>query len=192
MNDETPRGRILIVDDEEMNLEIFSTVLTAEGHTVFKARDGVEAFDKFEKVEPDLLLLDLAMPRLNGYEACAQFRRNPKGRQIAILIATGNSELENRAEAYRVGADDFLPKPVGRLELVIRVRALLRMREYKIAAERHRAMIAAASAEVANIAHEIEAARDALPQPAGTPTASHLEAALAACRRLDQHLTPPQ
>ncbi len=188
MNNKTLRGRILIVDDEEMNLEFLSNVLTAEGHTVFKARDGIEAFDKINKVDFDLVLLDLAMPQLNGLEVCHYLRRNPKGRQVAILIVTGNSEVENRTSAYQVGADDFLPKPVGQLELVSRVRALLRLRDYKFAAERQQAAAIAARGEVVKIIRAIEETKDALMQPTKTPVSPFLDDVLDACRRLEQHL----
>ena len=188
VSDEKIHGRILIVDDEEINLDLFSMVLAAEGNLVFKARDGVDALEKFEKVAPDLVLLDLAMPRLNGYAVCSHLRRTPEARNVPILIVTGIGELENRKEAYQVGADDFLTKPVSELELGVRVQALLRLRSYKLAAERHQAAAAATLAEITKIRHGIVAARDAALQSTSTRVAPPLEEALAACLRLESQL----
>ena len=126
------------------------------------------------------------MPRLNGYAACVQIRQNPKAQYAAILVVTGHGELEDRTEAYQVGADDLLLKPVSRLELISRVRALLRMRDYKITAARYQGAIATALGETAAIAQAIEATRAGLVRPPGISAVPHLDAALVACRRLEQ------
>ena len=129
------------------------------------------------------------MPRLNGYAACVQIRQNPKAQYAAILVVTGHGELEDRTEAYQVGADDLLLKPVSRLELISRVRALLRMREYKITTDRYQGAIAAALGETANIVQAIEAKRAGLGQLPRISAVPHLDTAVAACRRLEQQLS---
>ncbi len=121
----TTSGRILIVDDNEQNLDIYEAVLKEQHYGVTKARDGIEAIDRFEKYQPDLLIVDLMMPRLNGLDFCAHLRRSPHGRTVPILVLTGLDEPAARQKALQNGANDFLAKPFQNAVLFEHIRALL-------------------------------------------------------------------
>lgn len=125
----TTRSCILIVDDDEQSLDIYDELFRQEGYTVIKARDGVEALDRFTKCPADLVIVDLMMPRLNGLEFCARFRRNPNARSVPILVLTGLNEPETRQKALQYGASDFLAKPYTAAVLLEHVRALLAARK---------------------------------------------------------------
>ena len=122
-----PVIKVLLADDEERNLEFFEQVLKAEGYVVIKAHDGIEALDKFDKSQPDIVLVDLMMPRLNGYEVCARLKRNPRARGVPIILLSGLDEEETKPTALRHGADAFLSKPVDAETVLAHVRALLRL-----------------------------------------------------------------
>jgi len=119
--------KVLIVDDEDQNLDFFEQVLTGESFTVAKAHDGLEALDKFEKFAPDIVLLDLMMPRLNGYEVCSRLKRHPQARKVPIILLSALDEIEVQPMALQSGANIFLHKPVGAETLAANVRALLRL-----------------------------------------------------------------
>jgi|YelNatPaOPRAMG01_1025707.scaffolds.fasta_scaffold01922_18 two-component system cell cycle response regulator len=123
-----PAIKVLVVDDEEANLDFFETVLTREQFTIVKARDGIEALAKFDQYQPDLILLDLMMPRLNGYDVCARLRRHPRGRHVPIIMLTGLEKNDTQPAALECGVDDFLTKPVEREELLAHIHALLKLR----------------------------------------------------------------
>jgi DNA-binding response OmpR family regulator len=116
---------ILLVDDDEANLELVRDMLQPEGCTIVPARDGVEALAKYDQYQPDLVLLDLMLPRLNGYEVCAHLRNHAGSRAVPIIMMTGLQEGEVKARAMETGVDDFLLKPVNHRELVDRIRARL-------------------------------------------------------------------
>ena len=118
-------ARILIVDDEELNLVLIEEILAGENLLITKARDGIEALDKFDKFQPDLVLLDLLMPRLNGFEVCAQIKRSAAGRTVPVIILTSLDESEAETEVRRRGADGLLNKLFLYETLVDRIRTLL-------------------------------------------------------------------
>jgi CheY-like chemotaxis protein len=110
-----PSGLVLVVDDEADLLEIVSDRLRGEGYRVETARDGVEALDRVREVRPDCIILDLKMPRLGGFEALAELRREAPAAYVIVLTGSPNRPL---AEACRArGADDFLLKPFDPREL---------------------------------------------------------------------------
>jgi len=117
-------ARILIIEDERPMRTALVDVLEAEGHRVFTAADGEEGLQRALAEKPDLILLDLMMPRLDGYAVCAELRRlaNP----VPILILTAKGQLEDRVKGLDLGADDYLVKPFSTEELLARVRAVLR------------------------------------------------------------------
>jgi DNA-binding response OmpR family regulator len=123
-----PRAHILLVDDEEINLTLLERILTLEHYSIAKARDGIEALDKFEKYQPDLVILDLVMPRLNGYEVCVRLKRLPSAKSVPILLLTSMSDDDSRQKALRSGVDDFLTKPFHCTDLLQHIRALLARR----------------------------------------------------------------
>ncbi|MCB9841502.1 MAG: response regulator [Phycisphaeraceae bacterium] len=127
---------LLIVDDNEQNLELLQAYLEDLGCGVLVARDGQEALDQVEKRLPDLVLLDVMMPRMSGFQACARIKGNPATRDIPILMVTALNEVGDVERAVECGADDFLTKPVNRLELLTRVRSQLKIRIVKRQLER--------------------------------------------------------
>ena len=122
--------KILIADDEETIRFVLSQMLEREGLEVVTAKDGAEAVERFQEVEPDLVILDIVMPRMNGFEACRKIKADPDNRLTPIIIVTSSSAADNRMKGLEAGADDFLSKPVDRTEMIARVRSLLRIKRY--------------------------------------------------------------
>ena len=122
--------KILIVDDEEKNIRLLRAMLTAEKYQIFEALSGEQALQSVIAVNPDLILLDVMMPGINGFDVCRKLKRADKTKMIPIVMVTALSEKKHRIEALDAGADDFLSKPVDRSELVVRVKSLLRMKGY--------------------------------------------------------------
>jgi CheY-like chemotaxis protein len=115
-------GRILVTDDEGVNRRLFRSVLEAEGHHVLVAEDGVEALEKALGEHPDVILLDISMPRMDGLEVCRRLRQDLRTAHIPILIITALSTKEDRLQGIEAGANDFLTKPIEIDELRLRVR----------------------------------------------------------------------
>ncbi len=128
--------RILVVDDEAAFLRLLETILTRQGYEVFTAADGREALTEFARCEPDLVLLDVAMPYLNGMEVCRKLKQDPATRLTPVILVTGLAAKEDRVRGHEAGADDFLNKPVDRNELLARVRSLLNLKAYTDELER--------------------------------------------------------
>ena len=135
--DESIAGsKILVVDDNAQNLELLVAYLDSLPCEVSTAADGVEALQKVRDETPDLILLDIMMPRMSGFEACRKLKSDPQTRDVPIIMVTALNELGDIERAVDCGTDDFITKPVGRLELVTRVRSLLRVRHLKGELER--------------------------------------------------------
>lgn len=116
-------GKILVVDDEPQILKALDHRLSRDGYTVITAADGEEALAKFAEAEPDLVVLDLMLPKVDGFEVCQQIRKT-SAVPVIILSARGN-EID-KIVGFRVGADDYMTKPFSPSELVLRVQAVLR------------------------------------------------------------------
>jgi two-component system, OmpR family, alkaline phosphatase synthesis response regulator PhoP len=129
-------SRILIADDIQQNRELLEAYLDDEGYEILMASDGQETMKLVDEHQPDLVLLDIMMPRMSGYEVCTQLKSDPDRRAIPVLIVTALNEMGDIEKAVEAGCDDFLTKPVNRLELKTRVRSLLRVRH--LASERDR------------------------------------------------------
>ncbi|HUN23174.1 MAG TPA: response regulator [Anaerolineales bacterium] len=122
-------NKILIVDDEYSNRDIMSQFLAMEGFQLFMAVDGEDAMQKLQEVQPDLVLLDILMPRLNGYEVCRRIKDNPETVFVPVIMITALRGTDEKIKSAEVGADDFLTKPFNYIELVTRVKSLLRVKQ---------------------------------------------------------------
>jgi CheY-like chemotaxis protein len=118
-------ARILIVDDEPDNREVLELILAREGFVIRNAASGEEALASVAQQAPDLILLDIMMPAMTGYQVMAKLRGNPATKNIPVIMVSALSDRNSRALALSAGAEDFLAKPVDRAELCARVRKLL-------------------------------------------------------------------
>ncbi len=123
--------KILVVDDSEQNIELLEAMLLPQGYEVAMAQDGERALTMVTQVNPDLILLDVMMPKMDGFEVTRRLRENPDTAAIPILMLTALRELSDKVRGLELGADDFLSKPFNRVELVARVRSLLRIKQLR-------------------------------------------------------------
>lgn len=119
-------GKILAVDDDPMNLKLVTATLGKEGFEVITASNGKEGYQKAEEILPDLVILDVMMPELDGYQVCSLLRKNPKTANLPVMMLTSLSSVEQKIKGFDAGADDYLAKPFAPDELTAHVRALLR------------------------------------------------------------------
>ncbi len=122
---------VLLVDDNEQNLELAQAYMESLPCKLHVARDGVEAMQSIERLKPDLVLLDIMMPKMSGYEVCTRVKSSPALRDTVIIMVTALNESGDMERAVECGTDDFISKPVNKLELVTRVRGLLGLRLLK-------------------------------------------------------------
>lgn len=119
-------ARILVVDDQPLNVKLLEAKLTAEYYEVETACDGLKALEKISEVPPDLILLDVMMPGMDGYEVCRRLKDDPELNHIPVVMVTALDGSEDRIRGIDAGADDFLTKPINDVALFARVRSLLR------------------------------------------------------------------
>ncbi len=119
---------ILTVDDEEINLELVEALMFTLGYEIEKARSGKEALEKISEREPDIILLDVMMPGMNGYEVCRILKEDEKTRHIPVIMITSLNQIENKIMGIETGADDYLSKPFNKRELIARVKSLLKVK----------------------------------------------------------------
>ena len=122
---------ILIVDDNLQNLELLQAYLESLPCRIVTATDGVAGLEAVEREKPDLILLDVMMPRMSGFEVCSKLKSHPATRTIPIIMVTALNEIGDIERGVESGTDDFLTKPVKKLELITRVKSLLRVRHLK-------------------------------------------------------------
>ena len=117
------------MDDHPLNLELIEGCLADVDCRVITATDGIEALELVKKDRPDLVLLDVMMPRMDGYEVCKRLKDSPEGKLLPVVMVTALGQIADRVRGLEVGADDFIVKPIERVELVARVRSLLRVKQ---------------------------------------------------------------
>jgi putative two-component system response regulator len=121
---------ILVVDDLDANARLLERLLSREGHRVLFARDGEEALERVCREQPDLVLMDVIMPTLDGFETCRRLKSDPATRLVPVVLITALQSSRDRVRGLEVGADDFLSRPVNTAELTARVRSLLRIKRF--------------------------------------------------------------
>jgi class 3 adenylate cyclase len=122
-------ARILVVDDTPANVKLLADLAGAKGYRVTTASSGAQALAAIEAAPPDLVLLDVVMPGISGYEVCRTLRANPATAVLPVIMVTALDPAEERVKGLEAGADDFLAKPIHQPELIARVRSLLRIKE---------------------------------------------------------------
>jgi adenylate cyclase len=123
------QAKILMVDDTPKNIKLLEAVLAPRGYALVAAESGPEALEKVASERPDLILLDVVMPGMDGYEVCRRLREDPATHLLPVVMITASEERE-RLKALEAGADDFIPKPFNQQELLARVRSLVRIKQY--------------------------------------------------------------
>ena len=122
-------AKILLADDDPAVCQFVDVILKQAGYSVVRAADGVEAMERVRQSPPDLILLDVLMPRRDGLEVLRSLRQNPETSQIPVIMLTQKAQVEDRVKGLEWGADDYVPKPFVPQELLVRIRALLRRSE---------------------------------------------------------------
>jgi DNA-binding response OmpR family regulator len=121
-------AKVLVVDDTERNVKLLADLLTFKGYAVVTASGGKEALERIAAEQPDLVLLDVMMPDMNGYDVCRKIRETPATAMLPVVMVTALDPANERVKGIEAGADDFLSKPINQAELLARVRSLLRVK----------------------------------------------------------------
>lgn len=148
------KPRILIVDDDEKNSTLLSVKMRRDGYDTELAVNGLEALEKTAAFRPDLILMDVMMPKMDGYESLRRLKSSEKTRYIPVIMLTGRAEIDDKVMGFEVGAEDYIVKPFSLREVSARVKSLLRMRSLQTKLMETEKM-AALGGMVDGIAHEI-------------------------------------
>ena len=183
---------MLVVDDDEVIRRLIAVNLQLEGFEVETAVDGQDCLDKVAEIDPDVITLDVMMPRLDGWETAVQLRKSPDTAHIKVVLITARAQEDDKTRGARVGADAYLTKPFDPNEMIRVVRELAGSRPTVITAELRRAILAAAGHDARPAAPPGPAAGQLRLQPAVPPAPRHTPALAArlAARALDRR--PPK
>jgi two-component system sensor histidine kinase/response regulator len=157
-NEMNPKPTLLIVDDEERNIRLLKALLAPQNYNLREAMNGEEALQRIAEEPPDMVLLDVMMPKISGFEVCRRLKQDEKTKTIPVILVTALSEKQHRVQALEAGADDFISKPVDQTELTVRVKSLLRIKSYQDEISDRLLEIAAKNARLL----ELEKVRDGL------------------------------
>jgi two-component system alkaline phosphatase synthesis response regulator PhoP len=128
MGNKEKRPLILVVDDNQQNLELIQAYLEDVDCETAAARDGIEALEMVAQEKPDLILLDVMMPRMSGFEVCRRLKNNPETGDIPVIMVTALNEFGDIERGIDSGTDDFVSKPINRLELLTRIKTMLKLK----------------------------------------------------------------
>src|SRR5215208_7263248 len=142
-------SRVLIVDDEYISRETLQSVLEGEGYELEMAENGPQAIEKAKRLLPDVILLDVMMPGMTGFEVCQRIRNDPQIAEIPIIMLTALNDRESLLDALKAGADDFISKPFDRYELRARLMGITRLNRYQKLIQ-ERAKLREANAQLLN------------------------------------------
>jgi PleD family two-component response regulator len=140
---ETKPARILIAEDDLQSVELLEAYLADTGYEIRTATDGDATLREAQQWQPDVILLDIMMPKISGFEVCKRLRANPASRTIGILMITALDQSSDVERAVEAGTDDFLTKPINKTDLLLRIRSLLKSRQNEGNLERALAYIEA-------------------------------------------------
>jgi len=150
---------ILVVDDQPQNNELLEAYLAPQGYEIIKATNGEEALAKLAANEIDLILLDVMMPGMDGFEVTRRIRRDEKNRLMPVIIVTALQETEDRINGIKAGCDDYITKPFDKRELLARVQSLLKIKEYNDLMSNYRKEL---ESEVVKMTEELKQSNKAL------------------------------
>ena len=188
----THNAIILLVDDEPSNLKLLQTLLNADGYETLTAECGAEALVLAAECQPNLILLDIMMPEMDGYEVARQLKANPRTSHIPIIMVTSLDDRASRLKALEIGAGEFLNKPVDRAELSIRVYNLLRLNDYADFLAEHNdrleEQVAARTAQLAESHRETIFIMTAAAEHKDEDTGMHVIRISYYCRALAEHM----
>lgn len=165
-------SKILVVDDEEPNLRFLTSLLGSLGYETETACNGAEAVRKTKSYCPDLVLLDIMMPDMDGYEACQLIKADAETIHIPVIMVTALADRDSKLKGLNAGANDFLTKPIDRSELMIRVRNLIRIKEYDDFMLRHNQLL---EDEVKKRTYDLQEAFDEIERAQDETKKSYLE-----------------
>lgn len=150
-------SKILIVDDQPKNLKLITAILANRGYEFETAENGLDAIEKAKVFSPDLILLDIMMPVMDGYEACKRLKDDPETKNIPVVLVTALADRDSRIKGLSAGADDFLTKPIDSTELLLRVINLLKVKEFEDFLKKHNETL---ESEVVKRTAELSVSRD--------------------------------
>ncbi len=136
LDENTPQPTILVVDDDRFVLKMFHSILSSKGYIPLTASNGLEGYKTAKNVKPDLILLDIMMPRMDGFETLQKIRNDPEIHDIPIIIVTAKADTNTFLKAFKLGANDFIAKPFSRGDLLRKIRTALRHGQHYIPEEK--------------------------------------------------------